>query len=253
MFDFSVWTQKNNTGRHPAVRQGINVGQKERWASLAIGSALLFFGLKQRSKPLGIGLTVAAGEMLYRGSTGHCPVYTALDVTTADAGDVGNVGIRVEKSITINKSAAELYQFWRNLENLPQFMEHLVSVQRLDNVRSHWVAKAPMGKQVSWNAEIINDVENRLIAWKSLPNADVDNVGSVNFEELSGGRGTVVRVLLEYSPPAGVLGATVAKLFHEDPAHQVEEDLRRLKRKIETGEIATTKGQPRGRRKERGT
>jgi uncharacterized membrane protein len=155
----------------------------------------------------------------------------------------------VKKVITINRPAEELYAFWRNFENLPQFMEHLVTVKGgAENQRSRWVAKAPAGKTVEWDAEIINERPNQLIAWRSLPGSDVENAGSVRFEPCTDGRGTLVKVEFEYSPPGGALGAKVAKIFGEAPEQQVADDLRRFKQLMETGEVATIKGQPAGRR-----
>ena len=139
----------------------------------------------------------------------------------------------VEQSLTIHRSPEELYRFWRNFENLPHFMEHLKAVQCLDQKRSHWVVKAPMGKEVEWDAEIINDEPGRLIAWQSLPNADVVNAGTVRFESAAG-NGTQLRVLIKYDPPGGKLGAAAARFFSENPNQQVREDLRRFKEMMET-------------------
>jgi uncharacterized membrane protein len=165
------------------------------------------------------------------------------------AGKAGNGAIHLVECITINRSPEELYQFWRSLENLPQFMTHLHSVEVTDSQRSHWVAKGPAGSSVEWDAEIINDHPNELIAWRSLEDADVNNAGSVRFEPARGGRGTLVKVDLQYRPPAGKLGAAVAKVFGESPEKQIHVDLHRLKQVMETGEIATTEGQPAGRRR----
>ena len=140
----------------------------------------------------------------------------------------------VEQYVTINRSPERLYQFWRNFENLPRFMEHLKSVECIDEKRSHWVVKAPMGKEVAWGAEIINDEPGQLIAWQSLPNAEEVNAGTVRFEPTADGQGTVVRVLIKYHPPGGKLGAAVAKLSSENPDQQVREDLRRFKQLMES-------------------
>jgi uncharacterized membrane protein len=138
----------------------------------------------------------------------------------------------VERSIVVNRPAAEVYYFWRNFENLPRFMDHLESVTVLDENRSHWVAKAPAGTRVEWDAVIHNEIENELIAWRSLPGADVNNAGSVHFTP-AGDNATEVRVVLSYEPPAGKLGAAVARLLGEEPSRQVEDDLRRLKQVME--------------------
>jgi uncharacterized membrane protein len=145
--------------------------------------------------------------------------------------------IRVEKSITVNRLPEELYQFWRNFENLPRFMAHLDAVQATGEKRSHWRAKALAGMTVEWDAEIINDRPHELIAWRSVEGADVDNAGSVHFKRAPGGRGTEVKVEMRYIPPGGVIGATIAKLFGEEPEQQVGEDLRRFKQVMEAGEV----------------
>jgi uncharacterized membrane protein len=160
-------------------------------------------------------------------------------------------GNQVNKAVTINRSAEDLYQFWRNFENLPKFMDHLVSVRNLegDGKRTHWEAKAPLGKTVEWDAEVIEDVPNRRIAWRSLEGADVYNEGSVTFEPAPGNRGTMIKVEMSYDPPGGKIGATVAKLAGQAPDKQIPLDLRRFKQLLEAGEIASTEGQPAGREK----
>src|ERR687892_1299464 len=145
--------------------------------------------------------------------------------------------VHVRKAITIGRPAEDLYGFWRDFHNLPRFMRHLESVQVIDQRRSHWKAKAPFGRTVEWDAEITEDRPNELIAWRSLEGADVPNYGSVTFEPAPGGRGTIVRVDLHYEPPGGVIGATIAKLFGQEPGQQVQEDLRAFKQLMETGEI----------------
>ena len=224
------------------------------------GGALALYGLArgfQRGAWDGFVMALVGGALVYRGVTGHCDFYEIAGINTA--GTEGEAkrspvvsvpaghGIKVEKSVTINRSPAELYQFWRNLENLPRFMNHLESVKVTDEKRSHWIAKAPAGSTVEWDAEIYNEKEGELIAWRSLEGSDVDNAGSVHFEAAPGGRGSIVRVILKYDPPAGVIGANVAKLFGEEPSQQIEEDLRRFKQLMEAGETATTEGQTSGR------
>jgi uncharacterized membrane protein len=198
-------------------------------------------------------ITAAAGALIARGGTGHCPVYAAAGFNTADGEDDtraalgGRRGVNVEEVVTINASADDLYTFWRNFEQLPRFMDHLVSVRQADYRRSHWVAKAPAGRTVEWDAEIINEIPGELIGWRTLEGADVVSAGSVRFRSAAGGRGTEVRVRLQYEPPAGKVGSTIAWLLGHEPSQTIREDLRRFKQLMETGEIATTKGQPRGR------
>ena len=145
--------------------------------------------------------------------------------------------IRTTRSITVGKTIAEVYNFWKNFENFPQFMRHLESVTVTGEGRSHWVAKAPAGKTVEWDAETIEDVENERISWRSTEGADIYNAGTVEFKPAPGGRGTEVRVELEYDPPFGKLGSKVAMLFREEPGQQIHDDLRHFKQVMEVGEI----------------
>lgn len=144
---------------------------------------------------------------------------------------------RTTNVITVNRGVEEVYDFWRNFENLPRFMRHLESVKTLDNGRSLWKARAPMGATVEWEAEMTEDRPSELISWRSLPGSQVRNAGTVRFTSAPGGRGTEVRVDLEYAPPAGKVGAMVAMLFREEPGQQVHDDLRSFKQVMEIGEI----------------
>jgi uncharacterized membrane protein len=161
--------------------------------------------------------------------------------------DTGGVA-EVHKSIAVNRSPEECYRFWHDFENFPNFMQHLKSVRLTGENRMRWKARGPAGLTVEWDAEIVADEPNRFLAWRSLQSADVDNAGSVRFEPAPGGRGTIVRVDLQYRPPGGAAGSMVARLFGEEPSQQIDDDLRRFKWLIETGEIPTTVGQPAGPR-----
>ncbi len=161
---------------------------------------------------------------------------TRSDTEVAD-GQSADRGIRVRKAITINSSPEIAYNFWRNFENLPRFMAHLESVRIMDPRRSYWKAKAPLGTTVEWVAEITEDRPNQLIAWRSLEEADVPNSGQVRFVAAPGGRGAEVHVELVYTPPGGTIGATIARLFGEEPSQQVDGDLRRFKQVLELGEV----------------
>ena len=230
-----------------------NVGQLERLASIAAGGTLAVLGLMRRDSA-GAAAALAGAFLVYRGVTRHCPVFDALGVSTAseDTGEgrmfASVKDVTVERSCTINRAPEELYAFWRNLENLPLFMTHLESVSVLEDGRSRWRAKAPAGMSAEWIAEITDEVANRRIAWRSLPNVDVHNEGAVEFRGLPADRGTEVRVTIVYRPPWGVVGSVFAKLFGEEPSQQIEEDLRRFKQLMEAGEIATIKGQTHGQR-----
>jgi uncharacterized membrane protein len=177
---------------------------------------------------------------------------TALDVYSGQrltqAQSEVSPQIEVTESITINDTPQSLYEFWKNSENLPRFMQHLESVTVTGERTSHWIAKAPVGTTVEWDAEIVDDQPNQRIGWRTLPDSEVVHEGMVTFEPAIGDRGTILRVELLYQPPAGKVGAYIARLFGEEPAVQINDDLRRLKQLIETSEVATTLGQSSGRR-----
>jgi uncharacterized membrane protein len=235
-----------------------NVGTPERVLSSIGGGALLAYGLK-RGGALGILLSLAGGGLALRGVTGHCHAYDALDIDTSDAEKGDNASpfhqsmlaskIHVRQSVTINQSPAELYQFWHNFENLPQFMTHLEAVTTIDEKRSHWKAKAPLGTTVEWDAEVTSDIENERIGWKSIEGSEIPNSGVVEFRPTTN-RGTELRVVLTYEPPAGYVGSIIAWMFGEEPNGQVREDLRRFKQLMESGTIMTVDGQTSGRLKD---
>lgn len=172
---------------------------------------------------------------------------TALDIyagvrLSRRAAEAGWNRVDVRHSVTIARPAEELYRFWRDFENLPQFMNHLESVRDLGGGRSHWTAKAPAGMTVEWDAEVADDVPGQRIAWRSLPGGDVENDGSVRFVPAPGGRGTEVHVDLRYDPPGGTLGSWFARLFGENPDQQVYDDLRAFKQVMEIGEVVRSDG-----------
>ena len=231
----------------------VNIGSNERWLTAIAGGTLATYGLIRRS-PASLMLSALGVYLVARGASGYCPMYAASGVNKAGGETqdgvrkrLGDVGIKTDHAVTILKPASELYAYWRDFTNLPRIMDHLESVTVSGGVNSHWVAKAPLGGTVAWDAEIINDVPNEVIAWRSLPGADVDNAGAVTFKAGPEGRGTVVRAEISYAPPAGKAGATVAHLLGEDPEKQLDDDLRHFKNIMETGERPTTEGQPSGR------
>ena len=155
-------------------------------------------------------------------------------------------GTTIEETVAINRRPDELYAFWRTLRQLPTVMPQLTSVQVTDDRRSRWVFKGPAGWRTTWFAEIIDDIPDQLIAWRSTEGSDFVGAGSVHFECGGPARGTVVRVTLQYKTQAGKLGAAIARAFDAEPSQVVREGLRRFKRLMETGEIPTTEGQARG-------
>lgn len=232
------------------TKRGQNVGSVERTISMILGGLMVARGLRHPGSNL--GSLLAGGELLRRGATGHCLLYSAAGITTLETPQVGNqtlpynVGIRVDRAIVINRSREDIYRFWKDLATLGRIFPTVESIEKLDDKRSHWRVQGPAGSVVEWTAEIINDVENELIAWKTAGKPAVQSTGSVHFKPAPGGRGTMVQVELQYNPPGGVIGAVVAKLFGKEPTDQIQEALRALKKLMETGEIITVEGQSAG-------
>lgn len=222
-----------------------NINTREQTLSLIGGATLLVAGIG-KGKMSGLLMTLLGGGLLYRGWTGHCHAYDALGIDTAEHPDATAIpakqGVKVEKSLTIQKPAEELYEFWRDLENLPRVMRHLKQVEQLPGQRSRWIAKGPLGQTLEWEAEIINERDAEMISWRSLPGSSVDSAGSVHFKSLPNDRGTQVTVTMKYNPPGGRLGDRIAWLFGADLNQELADDLQHLKRMMETGEVPATAG-----------
>ena len=227
------------------VSRRVNVGLTERVASIATGIGLLSYILVRRPK-MSLPLSLEAGYMLYRGATGHCVFYGMLEINRSEN---GTGGIKVQRAVTVNRPRDQMFRMWRNMENLPRFMKNLksVKVDSNDNGRSHWLTAGPMGHDIEWDSEIIEERENEYLAWSSLPGSVVESRGSVHFLDAPGGRGTILHVSMEYQPPAGSLGAAFAKLLGKEPGQQIRDDLRYFKQIMETGEAASVEGQSSGR------
>jgi len=223
-----------------------NVRNWERVASIAAGLALVAVAAaskrgRRSARAAGLGLVA-------RGLTGVCPVNAALGrtrVRDTKRALSGSRGIRLEGAITIHRPAEEVFDFWRDLRNLPLFVSHLEFISLIDDYRSHWVIGGPAGLIIEWDAEIINERRPDLIAWRSVGDSDVVSAGSVTFRRLPG-HSTEVRVLLQYAPPAGRLGAAFASLAGAAPESMMREDLRRLKEWLESGSSGPTR-RPSGR------
>jgi uncharacterized membrane protein len=210
----------------------------ETCLALGGGALLLLAGVSRRSTG-GALLALSSAPLLYRGITGHWPALSdgVTPSDTTKAALAGRRGVHVRESIRLEVPLADVYGFWCRLENLPRFMTHLDRVIERPDGTSHWVAVGPAGLTVEWDAEIINQVDNKLIAWRSLPGSDVVSAGSVNFDTARAGRTTELRVDLQYAPPAGKAGALIASLFGREPSQTIREDLRHFKQLIEAGEI----------------
>ncbi|WP_013322443.1 SRPBCC family protein [Gloeothece verrucosa] len=190
-------------------------------------------------------MAVAGGDLIDQGLTRQSTIKQAQDTIKRTLGV--RQTMKAEKIVTINKPTEYLYNFWHNFENLPTFMKHLQSVTLYDNNRSHWVTKAPLDNTVEWDAQIIKDEPNRLIAWTSVEDSQIEHSGFVRFQPAPGDKGTEVKVVIEYNLPAGAIGETLTKLFGENPKQQIGDELARFKMLMEAGEIATNDGQPSGR------
>ena len=208
-----------------------NVSAGERLVTLLAGAALLGYAWRSSSKRLGL----ASAGLLLRGATGYCPAYAAMGVDHSDTKDAlsGSRGVHVRESIVINASAEDLYRFWRQLDRLPEVMPHLEKVEQLDAKRSRWTAKAFDRMPVVWDAEVINEVPYETIGWKTVEGEKIQHAGSVTFKPAASGRGTEVRVHLQYAAPGGRAASWLAWLAGEDPARLTHEGLRALKRRFE--------------------
>lgn len=223
----------------------INVGTTERIASLVGGALLAYYGLRKPNLG-GLAMAAAGGALLYRGSTGYCPINGTIGRDTANGNDIS---IEITRSLTIKRPRPEVFQFWRQLGNLPQFMRHLQEVRQMGPKRSHWVARIPKGVgTVEWDADIVQEEVDSIIAWRSLLGSDVDNAGEVRFTDAPADKGTVVQATISYRPPAGAVGGHLARLLNPAFEQMVKNDLRRFKQLMETGEVTTVEGQPAGER-----
>jgi uncharacterized membrane protein len=222
-------TDLRRTGAHFGNSQQKSIAP---WAAIIGGGALAVYGLSRKS--------ISGAALAAIGTYGV--------VSAVKRGHMTGSAIHIQKTFTIDRSPEELYNYWRNFENLPRFMKHLKSVTKKDDRTSHWVANGPMGVPVEWDAELLDERPNEYLVWHSLPGSAICNRGSVEFRNAPNGSGTEVTVALTYHNPAGKVGAAFAKMIGREPEQQVREDLRRFKSLMETGEIPTVVGQPSGRR-----
>ena len=222
-------------------KHATNITGTERWLSGFCGGLAIATGIRRRGIG-GAAMAALGAEMIRRGLTGHSYAYESLGIRTAPLGQGAEttavpyeLGIRVDRSIVVSRPRPEVFRFWRHLESLARFMENVYSVREIDGRTSHWIVKGPAGRRAEWDAVIHNEIPDELIAWRTLPGAGVDHAGSVWFKDAGGG--TEIVVELQYNPPAGTLGAAAAALWGEEPGMQIERDLRRLKRVLESADF----------------
>lgn len=247
-------------GTAPALRN--------RWTSAAIGVRELTAaaGLLGRPHPAwlwsrvggdAMDLALLARALMHRDGRGSArtvaatagtAAIAAADVYAAVTRTFRSTPLELNSTVTVGKSPDEAYEFWQRLDRLPEFMTHLDEVRVTGPGTSHWTATAPFGRTVEWDAETTEDIPGQRIAWRSLEGADIANSGEVRFLPAPGGRGTEVHVRLRYDLPAGALGKAAARWFGEEPHQQLDDDLRRLKQVMETGEVMRSEGAPGGKR-----
>ena len=232
----------------------VNLSPAERGVSITLGAALLAFALAQRRARTGAPLGLLGAYVAFRGISGHCALYEALDLAGDEAypeDDRLSAGrhrdASVDVALTIARPVDDVYAFWRRLENLPRFLHSVHKVTEIDETRSRWEADVPEVGHVSWDAEILEDRPGELIAWRSLRGSEVHHSGAVSFRPAPGGRGTEVRLEMEPFSRGGRLSRLLARMVGWGTGRAVEEDLRRLKQILEAGEAPTVEGQPSGR------
>lgn len=228
---------------HPADET--NIGQEERLLSVLGGGALLTYALKRPSWK-GLVLAVSGGYLVYRGVTGRSVLYEKAGIHRKTGYGLMS-GIQVERSITVNKPRRDVYQRWRDLESLPDLMDHLESVELTGDLTSRWVIRTADERTITWDAEIIEDRVNELISWRSLPGSEMQTSGTVRFLDAPKGQGTEVYIAVQYDPPGGSAAAFFLQLLGEAPQDLISEDLRHFKSRLETGGEATVFGQSSGR------
>jgi uncharacterized membrane protein len=226
----------------------INVGTKERIASTVGGVLLGLYGLTRRDR-LGLAAGVIGLSLIKRGATGHCATYSWLGLTTeGDRLHVEDPSVDPESalvarhSVTVNRSPTACYEMWRDFTVLPRFMDYLERVDVIDDTRSRWYAKGPAGVTIEWDAEIVRDVQNERISWRSVDPADVPNRGTVEFIERAAGAATELRVALEWDPPGGKVAKAVAAVFRRDPDRELRNSLERFREVMERLQPADTPG-----------
>ncbi|HET8701472.1 MAG TPA: SRPBCC family protein [Nitrococcus sp.] len=228
----------------PSYRQPAgyrNVSDQERKASLIAGAGSLLFGLR-RGGVFGLTMGALGGLLGYRGLTGHCPVFARLGKSTAkptDRGLFGTAPVDISTGVTINREPQDLYQFWRGFTRLPTFMKYITEVQPSEGNRTHWVAESPIGGKLEWESEVVEDVPNERIIWRTTEDSRVAHRGEIRFRPAPAGRGTEVELDLHYEVPGGKLGQTWKSFAKFMTEQAIREDLRRFKRLMEAREIPT--------------
>lgn len=259
-------SRKGALGRFvlPISTQGVNVGQSERLASGVIGGLLLLIGFKRRTLG-GTALAVLGATLIERGLSGHSRLYQWTGQNTAsprpaDSPAPSNAGQSVAQleagddtpppaqpgeikhAITIGKPIELVYEFWRDGDNLAQIMSNFAEVTVVEGGDAHWKMKAPLGQSIEWDTRVTEDTVNERVRWESLPGALLRNEGTMTFRPAPGNRGTEVLLHFKFEAPGGALGDKATKLFNLVPSGIASKSLHNFKSLMETGELATLKG-----------
>jgi uncharacterized membrane protein len=201
----------------------INIGHRERTISAIAGSLLLGLLMRKRKKESLVAL--AGGYLLYRGISGHCPISALKDRRPALTGR--NINVRTH--VVVNRPREEVYAFWRKLENLNLFMEHVHNIRELDDTRSAWTVSVPGGiHNIQWEAEIVKEEEGRELSWQSTYGAPIENTGKINFSDTPG-NGTRIDAMISYRAPFGAVGEGFSRLLTPLFRNKIEEDIRSFK------------------------
>ncbi len=228
--------------REETRESGINVGPKERSASLLSGASLAAYGINnllRKNYVRGALMAAAGGYLVYRGQTGRCQLYRALGVNTNGKSEVG---VELEEKIKVDRPREEVYHYWRNLEHMPRFMKHIQSVTAAGENRYHWVAETPGKIRIEWDSEVTEDRPNELIRWRSIPGSQVHNEGQVTFRQEPGEYGTEVILEMTYHPPGGTAGSSIAQMFNFVTSRFLRKELKRFKKLMETGRVPELEG-----------
>ncbi len=237
----SILSEQIPRAGHQPARKSFSQFDQTGFVSLVGGGTLVATALAAPSR-VRLPLTVAGMALIGNGLLNR---RHDQRVSRGAKGVRAQRGFRFETAITLEASPERIYRVWRDLEGLPKVLRHLESVRESRDGRSHWVARGPLGS-IEWDAEIVNEREDELLAWQSLPGSELATAGSFRLQKAPGGRGTVLRLSLKYDPPGGKVAATIASFLGQGLESDVRDDLRKFKQLMEAGEIATTSGQPSG-------
>lgn len=242
--------EREHMQQETTMPEGANVGLLERIASTALGGVLVTRGIQKHSVTSIAGAVVGA-NLIYRGISGHCGLYSALGVNTAvvhkPGSDISAEAPEVRRSITIGRPADELFAIWRDPAKLARIVAHFAEVTPQTDGVTHWRARGPAKQILEWYSRYIQEEPGRSLVWQSLPGSTMAHHGEITFQKGPDETGTVVALQMKFEPPLGGIGTGLVKAFHLVPRAIAGKTLRRFKSLAETGEIPTLEHNPSGR------